>query len=109
MTNAPAACFFVYHPLKRLQLCGPPYILIVSNRLTRRVGMNYITVRQAADKWGVSERWVHKLCQNNRIKGQIRFSTVWMIPADAEKPPDARLNNAAPVRKSKRRERKQDE
>lgn len=66
--------------------------------------MDYITVKQAAAKWGISERWVHKLCQDNRIEGQRRFSTVWMIPADAEKPSDPRRNKARSEEKSKRLE-----
>jgi hypothetical protein len=54
--------------------------------------MEYITVREAAEKWNITERWVQKLCEENRIKGVIRFSRVWMIPKDAEKPTDARSN-----------------
>jgi|GEM_PF-3564416 len=34
--------------------------------------MDYISVQQAAEKWGVSERWVQKLCEENRITGAIR-------------------------------------
>lgn len=52
--------------------------------------MDYISVRQAAAKWGKSERWVQKLCEGNRIKGVVRFGHVWMIPKDAEKPVDPR-------------------
>jgi len=63
--------------------------------------MDYMTVKQAAAKWGVSERWVHKLCQDNRIKGQMRFSYVWMIPAKAEKPDDARMKTKRPASKPK--------
>jgi len=52
--------------------------------------MNYISVSQAAEKWGVSERWVQKLLEDGRIKGAARFGRAWMIPKDAEKPPDER-------------------
>jgi len=52
--------------------------------------MNYITVRQAAHKWGISERRVHKLCADNRIGGVLRFGRSWMIPKDADKPIDPR-------------------
>lgn len=71
--------------------------------------MEYMTVKEAAVKWDRSERWVYKLCQDNRIKGQKRFATIWMIPIDAEKPPDARLKTTPPLRKSKRAEGKHDE
>jgi len=52
--------------------------------------MEYMTVREAAEKWNITERWVQKLCGENRIKGVIRFSRVWMIPKDATKPIDGR-------------------
>ena len=35
-------------------------------------------------------RWVQKLCEEDRIKGAVRFSRVWMIPKEAEKPVDGR-------------------
>jgi len=52
--------------------------------------MDYISVSQAAAKWGVSDRRVHKLLEENRIDGALRFGQAWMIPKDAEKPADAR-------------------
>jgi len=53
--------------------------------------MDYMSVREAADKWGVSVRWVQKLCEINRIEGVLRFGRAWMIPKDAKKPIDTRL------------------
>ena len=52
--------------------------------------MDYITVREAAEKWSITERWVQKLCDEDRIKGAVRFSRVWMIPKDTDKPTDGR-------------------
>lgn len=52
--------------------------------------LNYITVKQAADKWGISERRVQKLCEENRIDGAVRFGHVWSIPKSTDKPMDAR-------------------
>lgn len=52
--------------------------------------MEYMTVRQATEKLSITERWVHKLCEGNRVKGAVRFSRVWMIPKDATKPMDGR-------------------
>ena len=46
----------------------------------------YITVQEAAEKWGISSRQVQVLCKHNRIKGVIRLSRIWVIPIDAEKP-----------------------
>ncbi|WP_283606462.1 helix-turn-helix domain-containing protein [Faecalispora anaeroviscerum] len=53
--------------------------------------MDYMTVREAAEKWSITERWVQKLCEENRVEGAVRFSRVWMIPRDAKKPIDGRL------------------
>ncbi|MEG2013640.1 MAG: helix-turn-helix domain-containing protein [Anaerovoracaceae bacterium] len=55
--------------------------------------MDYMTVREAAEKWDITMRWVQKLCEEGRVKGAVRFSRVWMIPKDAEKPIDGRLKN----------------
>jgi len=55
--------------------------------------MDYITVQQAAEKWNVTQRWVQALVKRGSIEGAIRFSRVWMIPKDAPKPSDGRVNN----------------
>ena len=52
--------------------------------------LDYISVREAAEKWGISERRVQKLCKENRIEGIVRFGHTWMIPREAEKPADQR-------------------
>jgi len=56
--------------------------------------MDYISTKEASEKWGITERRIQKLCEENRITGAIRFSRVWAIPKDAEKPVDARLRVA---------------
>lgn len=48
--------------------------------------MEFITVRQAAEKWHISERTVQQLCTQGRIPGAQKFGVSWAIPADAEKP-----------------------
>lgn len=55
--------------------------------------MDYISVGDAAKKWGISERRIQKLCEENRIPGVVRFSRMWMIPIDAEKPKDGRYKD----------------
>ena len=52
--------------------------------------LEYISASEAAKKWGISERRVQKLCEDNRIEGVTKFSYMWLIPKDAEKPLDAR-------------------
>jgi hypothetical protein len=52
--------------------------------------MNYISTKDASKKWGITERRIQKLCEENRIEGVVRFSRVWAIPKDASKPVDGR-------------------
>ena len=52
--------------------------------------MKYITVRKAAEKWGISERLVQQHCNRGRIVGADKFGKAWAIPEDAEKPLDPR-------------------
>ena len=51
--------------------------------------LEYISAPEAAKKWGISERRV-QLCEENRIPGVAKFSRMWLIPKDAEKPVDGR-------------------
>lgn len=53
--------------------------------------MEYIKVSQAAEKWGLSTRRVRVLCAENKINGVIRKGSLYMIPADAERPIDGRV------------------
>ncbi len=53
--------------------------------------MEYISVKQAAEKWNMSERFVQRRCSEGRIFGATKFGTVWMIPQSAEKPDDMRM------------------
>lgn len=59
--------------------------------------MEYISVSEAAKKWGISERRVQKLCEENRIPGVERISRIWLIPRKAEKPTDKRYKTTAKV------------
>jgi len=59
--------------------------------------MDYISAPKAALKWGISERRVQKLCEENRIPGVIRFSRMWLIPKDAEKPTDKRYTKGRSI------------
>ena len=52
--------------------------------------MDYMTAREAADKWGISQRRVAVLCSENRIENAARLGNMWIIPNTAEKPIDAR-------------------
>ena len=47
---------------------------------------NYISVLETAERWNVSQRRIEILCNENRIKGAIKQSGVWLIPYGAKKP-----------------------
>ena len=51
----------------------------------------YITVQEAAEKWGVTPRQVQILCKTNQIPGATRLSRIWIIPEKAEKPTNEKL------------------
>lgn len=50
----------------------------------------YMSVKEAAEKWKISERRIQKLYEQKHIEGVICFSHSWAIPADAIKPVDGR-------------------
>lgn len=52
--------------------------------------MEYITAKEAADKWGISARRVQVLCEQNRVNGAVRLGWAWAIPRDTKKPHDKR-------------------
>lgn len=52
--------------------------------------MDYISAREAADKWGISQRRVAVLCSEHRIADASMIGNMWIIPVNAEKPVDAR-------------------
>ncbi len=52
--------------------------------------MEVMSAREAAYKWGISQRRVAFLCSENRIANAQMLGNMWLIPIDAQKPIDAR-------------------
>ena len=52
-----------------------------------------MTVREAAERWNVTERRVSALCRNGEIEGAEKKGKRWLIPSDAEKPADNRVKS----------------
>lgn len=52
--------------------------------------MEYISVKQAAERWGLSDRRVRMFCEQGKIDGAVRHGRSYHIPADAMKPTDGR-------------------
>ena len=53
--------------------------------------IQYMSAREAAEKWNISQRRVSILCSENRIPDVAMLGNMWIIPRVAEKPVDARL------------------
>ena len=50
----------------------------------------FMTVKQASEKWGISDRRVRILCADGKIAGAYQEGRGWKIPVDAKKPADGR-------------------
>ena len=53
----------------------------------------FMSVKQAAEKWGLSDRRVRILCAEGKIPGAFQEGRGWKIPVDAVKPVDGRLKS----------------
>lgn len=60
--------------------------------------MEYLSISQVAEKWGLSTRRINVLCSEGRILGATKIGSYWAIPADAEKPADARIKSGRYVK-----------
>ena len=52
--------------------------------------LSFISAKEAAEKWNISQRRVAILCSENRIDGAMMVGNMWIIPSTAEKPIDKR-------------------
>lgn len=52
-----------------------------------------MNVKQAAEKWNISDRRVRTLCVNGQIEGAYRIGKIWYIPDNAIKPKDSRIKS----------------
>lgn len=65
---------------------------VIENKVERGIFMNgFLTVKEVADKWGMTVRNVQNLCAAGKIEGVAKFGNAWAIPEDAEKPQDMRV------------------
>ena len=52
--------------------------------------MDYMILKEASAKWGVTPRWINYFCSGGRIPGPVKMGMVWLIPKSAYKPVDGR-------------------
>ena len=55
--------------------------------------MEYITIKEASDKWNLSIRRIETLCIEDKIFGASRFGREWAIPKEAENPIEHRVKS----------------
>ena len=55
--------------------------------------MDYMTLKEAAEKWGVTPRRVNYYCAGGRTPGAVKMAGVWLIPKETEKPRDRRTRD----------------
>ncbi|MGN1031990.1 MAG: Fic family protein [Intestinibacter sp.] len=53
----------------------------------------FMTVKQAAEKWGISDRRIRELCSEGKIQGAYKEGRAWKIPIDVTKPADGRYKS----------------
>ena len=59
---------------------------------------NWMTCREAARLWNVTERWVSGLCNGGKLAGAVKQGRKWMIPAGTAKPDDSRIKTGKYVK-----------
>lgn len=52
--------------------------------------MDYMTLKQASEKWSISPRMINHYCSAGCIVGAVKMGTVWLIPKGAKKTADER-------------------
>lgn len=73
-------------------------VIYYSGEKVRTKMINYLSVTEAAQKWGVSERSVRGYCADGKIHGAVRKGKIWQLPENAQKP--ERINKRAETPKT---------
>lgn len=55
--------------------------------------MEYASIKQMSEKWGICKRRIQTLCAEGRISGATKIGNYWAIPSDAERPKDERVKS----------------
>lgn len=59
----------------------------------------YMTLKEAAEKWGIGDRRINTLCLEGRIEGATKIGNLWVIPVDTPKPDDNRIKSGKYIKK----------
>lgn len=66
--------------------------------------MEFMSISQAANMWGISTRRIQVLCAQGRIPGICKLGNMWAIPKDAQKPEDARIKSGRYIKNKENEE-----
>lgn len=62
--------------------------------------LEYLSIKQTSEKWGITFRRIQVLCKVGRILGATKIGSYWVIPVDAEKPKDQRVKSGKYIKKN---------
>ena len=62
----------------------------------------YMTLKEAAEKWGIGDRRINTLCLEGRIEGASKIGNLWVIPVDTPKPDDNKIKSGKYIKKKDR-------
>lgn len=63
--------------------------------------MEYLSIKQTAEKWVISVRRIQVLCSEGRIPGAMKIGSYWAIPDEADKPDDQRIKSGKYIKEKK--------
>lgn len=63
--------------------------------------MEYLSITQTSEKWGITKRRIQVLCIQGRIPGAVKIASYWAIPENAEKPKDERVKSGKYIKSKK--------
>ena len=52
------------------------------------ISYRFKRVKDCAEEWGISKRRVQIYCEEDRIEGAFKYGQYWLIPKEAQKPPE---------------------
>lgn len=53
--------------------------------------MDFLTAKEVALQWGITDRQIHNYCSDGKIEGALKKGNMWLIPFNSHKPSDARF------------------
>lgn len=63
--------------------------------------MEYLSLKQTAEKWGITVGRVQALCSQDRTPGATKIGSFWAVLKEAEKPKDQRIKSGKYIKFSK--------